>query len=181
MSQTENDLFTLMAHAEDLQRVTKIHSDDVSRAAKHLEQNAAKTITAAIQAGIDQTLADTKKELQEATTGLVGASSEAKATAAYLRRTGVFQAVFLLGAGLVLAAGFYGFTVYLGGSKLDELNELRAAIRTEEATLADLQSKTWGLELVNYKDGTKGIILPKGAKVDRTGAIPDGREAIVIK
>lgn len=66
-------------------------------------------------------------------------------------------------------------------SRINELAELKAAIVVEQRILGELQGKTWGLELVTYGDGTRGIVLPRGVKVDRTGAVQDGRTAIVIK
>lgn len=91
------------------------------------------------------------------------------------------QGFFLLAVALVI--GGVGFAVmgFIGKSKLAELNELKAAIQTEQAILDELQSKTWKLDLVRYEDGSRGIILPKGVKIERTGAIPDGRNGIVIR
>ncbi|MDR1922480.1 MAG: hypothetical protein LBS31_12195 [Candidatus Adiutrix sp.] len=47
-------------------------------------------------------------------------------------------------------------------------------MKAERAALVRLQSETWRLELIDYQDGTRGIILPKGLKVDRTGALQGG-------
>jgi hypothetical protein len=113
--------------------------------------------------------------------GLLDASSEAKAAASSLRRTGLLQGVFLLAVALVIIGTAYVAGGRLVKSRVDDLAELKAVIRAEQATLAELQGKTWGLELVKYQDGTRAIILPKGVKVDRTGAVPDGRTGIVIK
>lgn len=181
MSQTEEKLFTLMTHAEDLQRVAQSSLQEVGKAVQRMETGTGNAILNAIQAGIDKTLADTKNGLQEAATGLVGASDEAKATSAALRRTGLMQGFFLVAVALVL--GGVGFAVmnFYGKSKLQELVELKAAIQAEQSTLDELQSKTWGLELVQYKDGTRGIILPKGIKINHTGTVSDGRNAVVIK
>ena len=57
---------------------------------------------------------------------------------------------------------------------------LRAEITEMEQTAAGLTGKTWGLTLMQW-DNERGIILPRGVKVDRTGPLKDGREAIVIK
>lgn len=181
MSQTEERLFTLMAHAEDLQRVAQEVLANTNKATKRIETEAVGTILSAVRAGIDETLQETKKGLTGASTGLKEASDEAKATSAVLKRTGLMQGFFLLAVALVI--GGVGFAVmgFIGKSKLAELNELKAAIRAEQSTLNELQSKTWGLELVNYQDGTRGIILPRGTKVDRSGAVQDGRIGIVVK
>ncbi|WP_218064793.1 hypothetical protein [Desulfolutivibrio sulfoxidireducens] len=94
---------------------------------------------------------------------------------------GLTVGFFLLAAGVVLIGALYFVAKMLFDSRVTELAELKAAIRAKEATLAELRSKTWGLELVNYGDGTRGILLPRGVKLDRTGSVKDGREAIVIK
>lgn len=166
MSQKENDIFSLMAHAEDLQRVAAKVLENTNRAANHLENESARAILGAIRAGIDKTLQDTKTGLEGATTGLKRASEEARETSAILKRTGLFQAVFLVAVAIILSGAVFAAMNYIGKSKLADLDEL--------------QSKTWGLELVTYDDGTRVIILPKGTKVDRTGAVKDGRTAIVV-
>lgn len=178
---TDEQLYTLMAHAEDLQRVSQKVLEDTNAAAKRLETESAGAILSAIRAGIDKTLQETKIGLEGAATGLKGASEEAKDAGEYLRRTGVFLGVFLLAVAIVIAGGVFGVMHLVGKSRMSELAELKAAVRAEQATLNELQSKTWGLELVNYGDGTRGIILPKGAKLDRTGAVPDGRTGIVYR
>lgn len=181
MSQTDEQLFTLMTHAEDLQRVAQNSLQEVKTAVHRMETNAGEAILSAIRAGVDETMLETKTGLQEAATGLKGASDEAKDAGEYLRRTGVLLGVFLLGVAIVIAGGVFGVMYLVGQGRMNELAELKAAIQTEQATLAELQTKTWGLELVKYQDGTRGILLPKGVKVDRTGTIPDGRNAVVIK
>lgn len=72
--------------------------------------------------------------------------------------------------------------VWWGTSSLrNEAAELRALISAMKATAAQLENKTWSLELVDYGKEGRGIILPKGVKVDRSGAVSDGRIGIVIK
>ena len=183
MSQNEEKLFMLMAHAEDLQKLAQASLQKVGQAVSHLENASVKAISGAVATEIDRTLENTKKELLEANKGLVGASAEAQATCALMKRTGLFQAVFLLAVALIIAGASFGGLNWFVKSRLSELAELKAAIQVETATLADLQSKTWGLELVDYGKEGRGIVLPKGVKVDRTGELADksGRIGIVIK
>lgn len=98
-----------------------------------------------------------------------------------MRRTGFLQGAFLLAVALVIIGTTYAVGSFLVKSRVDELAELKVQVTAERATLDELRSKTWGLELVNYGDGTRGIILPKGVKVDRTGSMPDGRAAVVVR
>lgn len=172
--QDENKIFGLIAQAEDIQK----HAVTLQRAA----QDAVKTFPEAARGAVrDAAREFIVQGAETASKCLLGASDEAKAAASALRRTGLMQGVFLLVVALVIIGVGYFVGGWVLKSRVTELAELKAAIRAEEATLAELQSKTWGLELVNYQDGTRGIILPRGTKVDRTGTVPDGRAAVVIK
>jgi hypothetical protein len=75
---------------------------------------------------------------------------------------------------------FTGSNALLKGRGAD-LDELKVKVAQERGTLDELWSKTWGLELVKYDDGSRGIILPKGVRIDRTGDVKDGRAAVVIR
>lgn len=57
------------------------------------------------------------------------------------------------------------------------LAELKAAVQEEAAALAELKSKTWGLRLTTFPDGTRGIVLPKDMKYERHGKIKTGEYA----
>ena len=172
--QDEDKIFGLIAQAEDIQK----HAVALQRAA----QDAIKTLPDASRAAVR----DAAKEFitegaEKASRGLLDASNEAKATSAALRRTGLMQGVFLLAVAMVVIGAAYVAGNLLVKSRVDELAELKTQIEAERDTLAELRSKAWGLELVKYDDGSRGIILPKGVKVDRTGAVQDGRIGVVIR
>lgn len=172
--QTEDKIYGLIAQAEDIQK----HSIALQRAA----QDAIKTFPDASRTAIRDAAREFIAEgAEKASRGLLDASNEARATSAALRRTGLIQGLFLLAVALVIGAVGFAVMGFIGKSRLAELHELKAAIRQEQAILGELQSKTWRLELVNYQDGTRGIILPRGTNVDRTGAVPDGRIGVVIR
>ena len=101
--------------------------------------------------------------------------------ASKIRSTALLGALYVIASGVVVSvvavAGLWWGTQHLRGRLVD----LQREVATLEATAEQLTSKTWRLELVNYGDGTRGILLPKGVKVDRTGNVPDGRAAVVIK
>lgn len=125
--------------------------------------------------------------LEAATKSLQAAAAEGQASARALSRTGILQGVFLLAGALVI--GFVGWAGvgYLIDHRASDLGELMAQVEVEKATLAALQSETWGLELVTFRDGTRAIILPKGIKYSHNGEMKDekgkknGRIGIVIK
>lgn len=58
--------------------------------------------------------------------------------------------------------------------------DLQREVATLEATAEQLTSKTWRLELVKYSDGRRGIILPKGVQIERSGSVQDGRAVVLI-
>jgi len=172
--QDEDKFYGLIAQAEDIQK----HAVALQRAAQEAVKELPEAIRAAVRGEARVIIA---KATESASTALLDACNEAKASSATLRRTGLMQGVFLLAAALVLGcAGFFAGNLLLK-NRISELGEVKAAIQAEESTLVELRAKTWGLELVNYGDGTRGIILPKGVKVDRAGAVQDGRVGIVIK
>lgn len=147
----EEKLFELMAQAEDLQN------------------HAAKL----------------QKEAQEVFSALPLAVEQAGQK---IRSTGLQMALIMLGVGVIVCGASAAFIGWSTSSLRDEAAELRSTIAAlkrnvaeEQKTLRELSGKTWRLELVNYGDGTRGIILPRGTKVDRTGVVQDGRIGIVIK
>ena len=88
----------------------------------------------------------------------------------------LLHALFLiLVASVIAGSGFYFLR-----QKLIELAEVREQIAKSEYTLELIEAKTWGLELVSYSDGTRGIILPKGADIKHTGQLKDGRMGVVV-
>jgi len=172
--QNEDKIFGLIAQAEDIQK----HAIALQRVA----QDAVKTLPEASRSAVRDAAREFIIEgAEKASKGLLDASSEAKATSEALRRTGLMQGAFLLLVALVAIGAVYFAGSLLFKSRLEELAELKIQLAQARAALDELQSKTWGLELVNYGDGTRGILLPKGVKVDRTGNVPDGRAAVVIK
>lgn len=98
-----------------------------------------------------------------------------------IRSTGLQMALILLAIAVVVCGASVGFIGWSTDSLRKERDTLKAAILAEEATLAELRSKTWGLELVNYSDGGRGIILPKGTTFSHKAKIENGRTAIIIK
>jgi len=172
--QDDDKLYGLIAQAEDIQK----HAVALQRATQEAVKGLPEGYREAVRGAAREILTEAA---ENASMALLSACNEAKASSAALRRTGLMQGVFLLAVALVLAGAIFAGMNWLILGRIDELAELKTTITAEQSKLAELQSKTWGLELVNYGDGTRGIILPKGIKVERTGAVPDGRTGIVIR
>ena len=177
----EERLFTLMAHAEDLQRVAGSSLNELTRVIERLEKSTPEAIRAVIEKNITQTMYSAQNGLQKASSGLFEASAQAKATSSFLKSAGWKVIGFLVIAFIVLSLLLWAAMLGMNKSRLAELDELKIAIKTEKATLADLQSKTWQMELVEYDDGTRGVIFPKGTKIERATKVKDGRPVAVIR
>ncbi|MCB8573470.1 hypothetical protein LJE06_20445 [Bilophila wadsworthia] len=78
-----------------------------------------------------------------------------------IHSTGLQMALILFGLGLIVCGASVGFFVWSTDNLREERNALKVAIQAEEATLAELRLKTWGVRL---HEGEKGrfIVLPEG-------------------
>lgn len=170
----DEKIYGLIAQAEDIQR----HAQELQHSAEDAVRRLPEATRGAIRGAADEILAESAKK---ATESLIRASEGASMAGAILRRTAVLQGVFLLAVALVVAGAGYFALGYVYRERLADLAEVKAQVQAERATLADVRRETWALELVTYSDGTRGIILPKGTKVDRTATVQDGRSVILIK
>lgn len=98
-----------------------------------------------------------------------------------IRSTGLQMAVILLAIAVVVCGASVAFIGWSTESLREERATLKAAIQTEEAMLAELKSKTWGITLWKWENGERGIILPKGITFVRQIKVKDGRDAAVIE
>ena len=148
---TEEKIYSLMAQAEDMQA--------------HAEK---------LQNGAEKTFAGLPLAVEQA--------------GQKIRSTTLLGALFVLAVGVVVAAVAIA-GIWWGTSRLrDEAVELRSTISTlkqyeaeERRTLQELTGKTWRLELVEYREGGRGIILPKGLKFERAAILENGKTALIIK
>ncbi len=148
---TEEKIYSLMAQAEDMQA--------------HAEK---------LQNGAEKTFAGLPLAVEQA--------------GQKIRSTTLLGALFVLAVGVVVSSVAVA-GVWWGTSSLrDEAAELRSTIGTlkqyvavEQRTLQELEGKTWRLELVQYREGGRGIILPKGLKFERAATLENGKTALIIK
>lgn len=82
-----------------------------------------------------------------------------------IRSTGLQMALMMLGVGIIVCGISIAFMNWSTSSLREERATLKAAIQAEEATLAEMKSKTWGLSLHEESKGCF-IVLPKGTLVD---------------
>lgn len=98
-----------------------------------------------------------------------------------IRSTGLQMALILLGVGIIVCGASVAFIGWSTENLREERAALKAAIQAEEAMLAELKSKTWGITLWKWENGERGIILPKGVTFVRQIKVKDGRDAAVIE
>lgn len=132
----EEKLYTLMAQAEELQ----------THAAKL--QNEAKETFSALPLAVEQ-------------------------AGRKIRADSLQMALILLAFGGIIAGAVFVFLLWSTNSLRDnrialqaELVGLKAEVQAEENTLAEMKSKTWGLRLLENKDG-RFIVLPKGTRMEQ--------------
>ncbi len=82
---------------------------------------------------------------------------------------------------LVISAAIYFGLGFLVKKRAADLDALSVQVSAHRATLAELQAKTWGLELITFSDGSRGVILPKGQQFERIANLQDGRSVAVLK
>lgn len=132
----EEKLYTLMAQAEDLQ----------THAAKL--QNKAEETFSAFPLAVEQ-------------------------AGQKIRSMGLQMALILLAFGCIIGGAVFAALLWFTNSLREErdtlqndLADLKDTIQVEEATLAEMKSKTWGLRLLENQDG-RFIILPKGTQIEQ--------------
>lgn len=180
----EDKIYGLIVQAQEMQKYALEFRGTAENAVKNLRSgidDALERLTNASRNAVSEAARTLiASEAEKASRGLLDASKGAMAAAAELRgaQTGaLIKHIFVLFlVAVVIGVVLYGGTRYF----TSELNGLKAAVRKERATLAELQSKTWGLELgANSK--SRWIVLPKGQNFGDTGDTQDGRRAIFIQ
>lgn len=78
------------------------------------------------------------------------------------------------------AAVSFGAVVWMTADLRDEAATLRKTVVSQKAALAELRSETWGLDLITYTGGEKGIILPKGQLANDIRIQENGRKVVVL-
>ena len=169
----EDKLFALIAQAEEIQTAARNFETAAETALSGLQGVFRDTVKGEVRTIVT----DATKGASE---GLQDASRMVQASAKLLRRTWTIGLGSLVIVALALMLAFVGSNA-LPKSRGADLDELKAQVAQKRSTLDELQSKTWGLELVKYNDGSRGIILPKGVQIDRTGDMKDGRTVVVIR
>lgn len=187
----DTKVYGLMAQAEDIQKAAVELLRDSHKAQLTLE-NVSKNALGTIRAGVREEVGEIlKQELKGASEGLLGLSegvreavssqvSLAHSTEQTIRGATWRFALVLCIIGGIVAGGLWMFQDFV----LNKAKKERDLLLSEIASLTEqadkLKTKTWGVEFVEWSDGERGIILPKGVTFVRQVKVNDGRNAAVI-
>lgn len=176
--QNEDKIYGLIAQAEDIQG----HAVKLQQVA----QEAIKTLPEATRGAVRDAAREIIVEgTEKASRGLLDASSRAIAASEQLRgasAAAMIKHVAVLSlVALVISAAIYFGLGFLVKKRAADLDALSVQVSAHRATLAELQAKTWGLELITFSDGSRGVILPKGQQFERIANLQDGRSVAVLK
>jgi hypothetical protein len=166
MSQTQEELFTLMAHAQDLQKHAAALQQVAGDALKKLPEGVKSAVNDSSRELITQAAEKASRGIFDASQGALAATVELRGT---LRNTWLIYATTLVVFACVVVAGLYFGTGWMITKRTEELKAIQDQISAEEARKA-------GFELVEW-----GIVLPKGREIERTGRTNDGRAAVIFK
>lgn len=187
----ELQVYGLMAQAEDIQKEAEallMEAREAQAALRNTPVNVLNAVRGGVKGEVREILKQELKGVSEGLQGLLegvqnavdSQVSLAHATERKIRGARWQHTLFLLLVGGLIAGGLWMFQDFA----LEQAKKERAALTREIAILSEqaekLKAKTWGVELVEGRDGGRGIILPKGMRVKHTGQVEDGREAIVI-
>ena len=187
----ELQVYGLMAQAEDIQKEAEallMEAREAQAALRNTPVNVLNAVRGGVKGEVREILKQELKGVSEGLQGLLegvqnavdSQVSLAHATERKIRGARWQHTLFLLLVGGLIAGGLWMFQDFA----LEQAKKERAALTREIAILSEqaekLKAKTWGVELVDWRDGGRGIILPKGMRVKHTGQVEDGREAIVI-
>jgi hypothetical protein len=183
-SSTEEKIFSLMSHAEDLQKLAE-------EKLQGIEKSVSEAITASLRDEIARTSRKFQNELRDAISAQKTAAEEisrlanrAEAVLQLEKRGLLIRGVQQCSFALILVA-----FLWLGGniwmkSKENKLVSIDTQTQKQEATLKQMHEKTWGIELVTTENGTRGIVLRKGMHYVRTGEDSTnrpGQEILVVE
>lgn len=188
---TKDAVFGALAVMEEAQKVTEGLNQTADKALRSIPGAVAKGVEEGIKAGISgsmdtlydaqaSTLEAIQKAAQKAVRDAQGAVAGFGEAEARTRRLWALMASTMLGLGLVIAAGTWGAVTLTTSKAREEVAMIDERIRAGRAALANIESKTFGLEL-EQSNGVRWVILPDGAKMGSVGEATRGRVAISIK
>lgn len=169
---TEEKLLGMVAIIEHLQEETK-NIQKTTRESVELHLNSIKDeIRDIAKQTIEQEIKSTVKKLQDTIDASVYAAE-------HLKRTNwICWGGIILGS-IVIFSVIYLSITYIFKNRMIELDDIASQIEIEQKTLNMLRSKTWSIGLEEWGD-SRGIILPEGVNILKTGKVKDGRKAIEI-
>ena len=158
---TEEQIFLLMTHAQDLQKAVEQQVQALEKAAQRLERDGVTAFSAAMRENVTRTLGDAKKELTEAVQAAKEASEIAKSGGRRFMRLVSVYAFFVL---LLVALGLGAFSWFFVGWKAEEAAALRDRLAPDVPLLCMGHLFTAGGQTVDG-DGVRDLYVGSLAHV----------------
>jgi hypothetical protein len=171
MSQLQEELFTFMAHAQDLQKIADTQFAAVGNALKRLEEGTGEAVAALIREDVKKSLSEANTALTGAARGLLAAKDELTAGTKAFRFSVTFYPVIICLLCLLFMGGMLYFGVSWAREDRDKAKAEAAAINAELAKTAfvtDMQGQAgkWvqidkSRNIVTTTDGGTFALMPK--------------------
>lgn len=172
----EDELYDMMAHAQELQKAADSQFAAVNAAVKRLERASGEAILSSIRRETDRVVSAASKAVQGILEELKEVTAEAQKTAleakVSIHNAWVQWVGLLVMAGLVTAAAAIA-AVYLTTANLrresealhSEIEKLETQADAEREMLNKIRSETWGIRLLE-RDGERFILLKAGDRAE---------------
>lgn len=178
---SEEKLFLLMEHAEQLQETVMTQQKELSRLAAAVDAAVIRikvSISGEVAASVSKAVAgEAKEQIQQLHAAVADARKGFKDT----RLNGWLA--LIAGTVLALLIVTYGALQAYRMTEVEreELAGIRAEITAERETLAKLQDKTWGLALDENQNGVRWIALPRGWKFGQAAKVGNKDAMFIMK
>ena len=172
--------------ATDREQIESLTRSELEKLASDLQKQSSAALSGtldAIESDLNQRLDGIKKQIEEQTKPLSASLASVKAEAETLQaltfRGWLKPLALSLSLLLGIFAGSWGLTALFSHSiksQLETRATLAQQIEQQQRTLAQIEAKTWGVELHQAQDGGRFLILPPGVEPATGWKFGQGRQ-----
>ena len=169
--------------ASDREQIEALTRRELEKLASDLQKRSSAALSGtldAIESDLNQRLSGIKKQIEAQTkplsTSLASVKAEAETLQALTFRGWLKPLALSLSLLLGICAGSWGLMQYLSSSLESQLQtraQLSRQIEAQRQTLAQIEAKTWGVELHQNAKGERFLVLPQSVKPDAGWTVGD--------